>query len=653
MNPKIEAITSRFNALFARREYLIKRKSAMALKRDNIETWLKLQPQVLSVLERMQSEVQRTAVIDYERLLTQAMRSILPESEGNVVLNVQLERGRPSMHVMVNRDGHAENVVFGRGGSLSNVLSAALRFIVLNRMPVRRFCVLDEPDCWLKTIRVPAFLETITNLSRASNIQTLMVTHNSDFVLQGGLSARVIEIKKNGRGQIESEIVVTDEDGSDDVQWLGADADTFDHVSDDMMDGVGIRYIRLINVMSHADTVIELSPRMNFIIGDNDIGKSVITSALKAIFYNDSDDSLIRHDMPEARIELGLEEGMTLVWQRFAEGRTRNGVYQKVGYTLLDDAGNEIAQEWGASNVPEFAQEMMGVGMLEDDIDVHISHQKTPIFLLGPDTTPSKRAKLLSIGGEMDRVRHMIDLFNKKKQDQRTLLKSVQAEIEHIDRALITLRELEIVQDKLTNLTKIGQRQAMLESNLKDQQKLLNEVDCRLKRYEILNRASLEAIEMPKLDIDPEMGRMFIQWRDKHKRYSVLSNLDDAQCPSIAGRISPDTDKAMAADYLQMAFHYKIVRVLDKLPDEMSYSRLDLNGLNAMHETYSKVSDAFALSGALKQSTEEIESVCQMQRSTRHELSTLIDEMGGQCPSCGQSLSLKDGQKHDLHHVTG
>ncbi len=646
MNPKIESISSRFNALFARREYMIKRKSAMALKRDSIETWLKLQPQVLSVLERMQSEVQRTAVSDYERLLTQAMRSILPDSEGNVVLSVQLERGRPSMHVLVNRNGHSENVVFGRGGSLSNVLSAALRFIVLNRMPVRRFCILDEPDCWLKSIRVPAFLETVTNLSRASNIQTLMVTHNSDYVLKEGLPAQVIELKKNGRGQIESEIIVSGDGSDESSPWLGGDADTFDHVSEDMMDGVGIRYIRLINVMSHSDTVIELSPRMNFIIGDNDIGKSVIVTALRAVFYNESDDLMIRHDQPEARIELGLEEGMTLVWQRFAEARTRGGVHQKVGYTLLDDAGNEVAQEWGAKTVPDFAQEVMGVGLLEDDIDVHISHQKTPIFLLGPDTTPSKRAKLLSIGGEMERVRNMIDLFNEKKQEQRTLLKSVQSEIEHIDRALITLRELEIIQDKLNDLIKVGQRQMALEASLKDQYKLLSEVETRLKRHDVLNRAALELLQAPKLDIDPYMGKLFIEWRYIHKRHAALSKLDNTPTVRAADRLHPEQDKEMADEYIQMAAHYKIVKLLERTPEGADYRRLDLNELNAMHQTYGKVSDAFVLSQQLKQSVAELDTVGKQQVAARSDLALMIEEMGGQCPSCGQALSHGDTHNH-------
>ena len=60
-------------------------------------------------------------------------------------------------------------------------------------------------------------------------------------------------------------------------------------------DEPGIRYIRLVNMMSHADTKMRLAPGVTGLAGLNDIGKSVFTRGLRAVAYGEVSDADIRH----------------------------------------------------------------------------------------------------------------------------------------------------------------------------------------------------------------------------------------------------------------------------------------------------------------------------------------------------------------------
>ena len=47
------------------------------------------------------------------------------------------------------------------------------------------------------------------------------------------------------------------------------------------------KYLHLINFQSHLNTVIELHPGLNILVGESDQGKTAIIRALRWLFYNE------------------------------------------------------------------------------------------------------------------------------------------------------------------------------------------------------------------------------------------------------------------------------------------------------------------------------------------------------------------------------
>lgn len=55
-----------------------------------------------------------------------------------------------------------------------------------------------------------------------------------------------------------------------------------------------IRYIRLVNTKQHENTFIELSPGVNVITANIDVGKSTLAQAIEAVAQNEGREGLIK-----------------------------------------------------------------------------------------------------------------------------------------------------------------------------------------------------------------------------------------------------------------------------------------------------------------------------------------------------------------------
>ena len=638
---RLNKIRDRFNRLEGRRDYLVERKSKLALERDDIQKKMQLNPQVLSVLERMQSRVHRGQVETYENLLTQAMRDVLPNSKGNVRFDVSIERNLPAMSIFIENNGKPEDIERGRGGSLSNTLSTALRFIAINKMPVRRFVALDEQDCWLKKIHVDAYMGMVNKLSLGAGMQSLIISHNK-FNEQLLPNAQIIGLSDLGNANINVEIIQPGSSAFEtDEDWA--------QIDNEMMDGVGIRYIRLVNVMSHANTMIPLCPGTNFIVGDNDIGKSVVIGALKAIFYNDSDDTMIRHDTSEMRIELGLEDGMTMIYRRLATPVRRNGQHQKVGYELLDDAGQSVEEYWGASSVPEFVKEVLGVDLVDGDTDIHIASQSKSVFLVDRATTPSKRASMLSIGGEMQRIHNMIQTNNSLRQQRRQRLKQIEIEIEKIDRTLTALRDLNQIEGALDYAC---QKEAEIKKS-QEEFEIAKKVFYNWRSLYVMNQAmagfdELKPASTEKLPLDQEVQRYasiadkFIVWI---KLAKLKSAMDQISAPQFTQYPNP-VKEVVASDTLVRWQHLDYAKskfsTLDRVKPPVSAQTINAirPEANELLLVWTSASEQQALM------TKESRDLEVQLGSVKREHQAVLEELGGICPLCERPVSDHDNATH-------
>ena len=392
---------------------------------------LALRPAIESLLEALAARAHHRSVGHYEQLLSALVRDVLPEGQQQVTLTLETKRDLPALSFEVARPDaegrliQSEDILDGNGGSLTNVIVAGLRYIALARSAQRPFIVLDEPDCWLRPDRIPAFAQVIAQLARGqggAGIQTLLISHHDASLLDTGFVAHLSRTGNNGVA----------------ISFPERSAPEFP------VDHPGIRRIRLVNCLSHEDTTIPLSPGVTVLTGDNNVGKSAIVTSLRAVAYGESHDGLIRHDCDAMRVEIDLADGERLTWERRRKGSPRT-LYR------LTNVHGEVLHEGGSGReVPDWVTAKLGIARI-DGLDVQIGNQKNPVFLLNePDT---KRAAILSVGRESGLLDAMRRVWKHQMDEDRRTIREGEAQLAQYRARLATgLPALATAQQSLTLL---------------------------------------------------------------------------------------------------------------------------------------------------------------------------------------------------------
>lgn len=418
-------------------------KEQIVKKVQEAKNWILKQPNYITFLQHLQTMLHEKNIGAFSELLSYFVKDVL-DKDKQIVFELYTYHNLPALRIESLNDGCRENIFEGNGGSIANIVSTGLRLIALSRLNHRKFIILDEPDCWLKPSHIPTFAKIIGNISAQLNIQTIIISHHKwEYFKDYG---RVIELKKEGKYLTTS--IIHDNPIPDSEEKLDV-----------------IESINLQRFMSHYDTVFELHPHLTCIVGEHDIGKSVISTAMKSISYGDSSDSYIMHHEKEAKILLSLTGNKQFLWQRFLKTDQENT--QKVKYSLFQN-NKLILSEYNSMEAPDFIKKELNICTTED-IDIHIGNQKQPVFLLSPDTKPHQRAKILSLGKESLIIQKMMENIKSKtktfKHDEKAgeirfaELENLIAVLDNIDD---TVRAIETIKkDYLTKTKEIEKNQLL------------------------------------------------------------------------------------------------------------------------------------------------------------------------------------------------
>ena len=412
---KVEECVNLTNMLLGKKETLIQELETVVSNVEKAKKWLAKQPDYLKFLQHLQVAIHQKNIGAFSELLTYFVKDVLKKDK-DIIFELYTYHNLPALRIEALNDGQRENIYEGNGGSIANIVSTGLRLIALSRLPHRKFIVLDEPDCWLKPDHVPFFAKIIGEISEKLKIQTIIISHHDwNYFKDYG---RVIRLESDGKN-LEANIV---HDTPVDVE----DPDI-------------IKKVRLRQFMSHQDTEFELHPYLTCLIGENDIGKSVLATALKSVAYNDSHDSYIKHFCDEAQVLIELNKNRQILWQRFKTTNQDNP--QKVKYSLF--ANNDlIASEFNSSTTPGFVAKELNISTTED-IDVHIGNQKQPVFLLSSDTKPQDKAKILSLGKESIILQKMMENIKNKTRQNKQIVKDGELKFNILNKQLENLGNIE------------------------------------------------------------------------------------------------------------------------------------------------------------------------------------------------------------------
>ena len=473
MHGKIEAVRRRLDRMTGQQQALVQEKTELIMSLEARQQYLDLQDEVITALNRLDENVQGKTRLLFEELLTELLHEVMPHKAAEVVKLTPVANKRSigiDFNVLV--DGALESVLKGKGGSVKNIIAMGLRFLVLARSSNRRFLVFDEADAWLRKDYIPAFAKVMAELSKRIGVQVIYISHHAAENFAG--LARIIDLKSEGgliRANILSDVDASYETNPD----LGSDAE--------QLQGVGLRHIRLANTRLHQNTLIELSPNVTVICGDNDGGKSTVVYAIEALLNNACDETMIRRGAPEMKVEIGLESELSVVYtyRRKAKRRT--------SYELFDGAGTVLHEAHDGTDVPAWVVEYLSMPKVHG-IDIHLHDQLNSLYLLDSHYSPAKRAEMLCLSSDAMTVRRMIALHQEKLTENRSAMRQENMALNRIKEKLERLSAIGNLGERYQEIFTRSQNILTREGRFADNERLITQLASNRHRIDMLRRVS-------------------------------------------------------------------------------------------------------------------------------------------------------------------
>lgn len=575
---------------------------------------LGLGEEVSRIFDALQQKAHERSVGAFERLLSAILNDVLPD-EGKVRLLPQFKSNTTWLDIALEKNGSLEDVVDGNGGAVTNVVCAGLRFAALSRTDNRRLMILDEPDCWLKPERVPAFVRVVAQVASQTQTQTFFITHHDPSFFEGQVNLVRFSADKNGKVLAQS-LAPLVSDWEDNIQ-------------------PGVRAIELVNVRRHEHTIIPCYPGATAFIGDNNLGKSTaVVTSFKAVAYGESDDTLIRHGADEARIIFYLEGNKRIEWSR-ALKRSPSVIYRLMeGDTVLAEGRPKTRNQ-----APEWVTDVLGVARV-DDLDIQVGNQKAPVFLLN-DSAP-RRAQILSVGRESGHLKTLMKKYDDIKATDRETVKQGE----------LVLARLKV---RLGYLAKAEELPSRLETLAAQSEDFLREVE----RGEKL-QAQLAKLAAAQTACEQATA----QWRALETLPECPELQDEAQLVKLTARLEkhakvaglPDAPVLPAFPELhelalllkmgqRISQSGKLIAACAPLPQSVPTlpELVDLEGLNRFSVKLTNQGQTVV------SSQRDLVALQQDEAREIRRLEELKEEMGGECPLCGAAFP-EEGVEHEHTH---
>lgn len=155
--------------------------------------------QVTSALEILSEQLFQNLLKVIETQLTLAVQEVL-EQPVELKSTVDWKRNSIAVDFHMERDGNAEDILKGQGGSVANILSIGLRMFALTTLSEkqhRRVLILDEQDCWLKPELVSKLVKIIKSAGTELGFQVIMISHH-DISAFTDSADKIYRLQQNG-----------------------------------------------------------------------------------------------------------------------------------------------------------------------------------------------------------------------------------------------------------------------------------------------------------------------------------------------------------------------------------------------------------------------------------------------------------------------
>lgn len=617
----------RISTLAGEQKALLRQKREMIIGIEDHSDLINNQDEVYAILSELQAEFSEGKVGLYSELLTAIIRDVMGEGSPAIELKASMVSKKPSLDIYSIKDGHQEDVVSDKGGSINNLISAGLRFIGLALSSNRRLAILDEADCWVQTDLVAPFISVIEKLCEQLGVQAVFISHHAAIVEQMELAKVRFAHSKPGVVKVEAE-------GFDSPGTSIAEGD--ERFNTHMLSSTGVRSIRLTNYMSHDDSLIPLAPGLTVIVGNNDIGKSVVTRALSDLLTNNRNPARIKHDNDIGSVELAIEDGHTIRWAIQAQSKG----LPKAMYSLLDDKNNIVQIDEGATEIPQWVNEYLAMAPV-NGLDLHIGHQKDPLFVLNPAISKHKRAQLIHLGSELEQVNAMMRQHRDNVLHASREVKRLKQEAGTINESLDILKPLATIEPVCSQTKQALEHEIECMGELKELDQFLA----------IKSEASVDIDKLVELvdcshaanyHHDCQLLRAYGEAKSYEQRAATIQSLHDLTKSSGLNQRTIKEDLASMeefADFQSVTPEFEAMSALLRCVSQQSRAEQIEQDLNLIvhyaqeHKEVATINDEIALM------TKEVDDLDQHLKA-----SGALDI----CPTCQQPITQETG--HEIHH---
>lgn len=177
---RLQKLRSRYDQLEGVRRRCFEEVTNSQDKLIEAEKKINVGRQVGLALDKLAEDAYDALLQKTTRLLSSALRDVLGQ-ELQVTCEVKYSYEATNVTFGIKRDEREEDLLYGQGGSVANVVSTGLRLLALACLPAdrhRRFLVLDEQDCWLQPAIVPRFVQIVHSAAKQLGFQVLMISHH-------------------------------------------------------------------------------------------------------------------------------------------------------------------------------------------------------------------------------------------------------------------------------------------------------------------------------------------------------------------------------------------------------------------------------------------------------------------------------------------
>jgi len=585
---------------------LISQKTSYIAEVISSNEYVENKDKILDLLLAAKNKLQEKDIESIERVLTSFINDVIPKNNDKVVIKSKAENNRLSLDIFVEEDGKERNVFDDKGGSIQNLISIGLRLITLSRSRNRRFVVFDEADQGIKTEYIPRLAQLLCELSKKMGIQILYISHHDTSCFHG--SARIIELSLNKHGEVKSAL----------AQESDGDDDTKEHFEE----------LRIKNFRRHKSTVMSLSPNLNIITGDNDIGKSTIVEAITAITENKVPSSCLRDDCVFQSVELVDNNGFVFQWLKNKE--KKGGVE----FTLSDDNGDLIQTDKSVKGTPSWWHDFMLMKQHCGE-NIHISRQFKSHFIIGNEMSGKDKAEMLSFGSDLRKVSMMVTLHGQKVREHQQIIRSRKADIDSVSRKIQSLMTLINQESEVESLKvvieKIKKRHLVIDK-VTDFDNKLNVITTNVQQFNYLLKLTELLNKTDRLDTTSlKSFRAHLKELMMIERSLSSANVDD-DIPDDIGRVDLRSYNLLLSFVINSRRTRSTRERLDSMVETTSYN-FDNGKLSTLSGARGLMNDTESqLSAANAQLTESQKGL----ESAKKELEQFIKNEMKSCPACGR-----------------